>query len=110
MNWEIIYLPEVEKDYENLNHRQQLIVDKSIAKVQENPLSQNEGGYGKPLGHKLGRNITGYLKIKLRGEGIRIVYKLMRTEIKMLVVVIGIREDEEVYEIAQRRIKKYNLK
>ena len=110
MSWEIIYLPEVEKDYENLNHRQQLIVDKSITKVKENPLPQNEGGYGKPLGHKLGRNLTGYLKIKLRGEGIRIVYKLMRTETKMLVIVIGIREDEEVYEIAQRRIKKYNLK
>ena len=109
MSWEIIYLPEVEKDYENLHHRQQLIVDKSITKVQENPLPQNEGGYGKPLGHKLGRNLTGYLKIKLRGEGIRIVYKLMRTETKMLVVVIGIREDEEVYEIAQRRIKKHNL-
>ena len=109
MSWEIIYLPEVEKDYENLNHRQQLIVDKSIIKVQENPLPQNEGGYGKPLGHKLGRNLTGYLKIKLRGEGIRIVYKLMRTETKMLVIVIGIREDEEVYEIAQRRIKKHNL-
>ena len=110
MSWEIIYLPEVEKDYENLNHLQQLIVDKSITKVQENPLPQNEGGYGKTLGHKLGRNLTGYLKIKLRGEGIRIVYKLMRTETKMLVIVIRIREDEEVYEIAQRRIKKYNLK
>ena len=109
MSWEIIYIPEVEKDYKNLNHRQQLIVDKSITKVHENPLPQNEGGYGKPLGHKLGRNLTGYLKIKLRGEGIRIVYKLMRTETKMLVVVIGIREDEEVYEIAQRRIKKHNL-
>ena len=109
MSWEIIYLPEVEKDYENLNHRQQLIVDKSITKVQENPLPQNEGGYGKPLGHKLGRNLTGYLKIKLRGEGIRIVYKLMKTETKMLVGIIGIREDEEVYEIAQRRIKKHNL-
>ena len=109
MSWEIIYIPEVEKDYENLTHRQQLIVDKSITKVQKNPLPQNEGGYGKPLGHKLGNNLTGYLKIKLRSEGIRIVYKLIRTETKMLVVVIGIREDEEVYEIAQRRIQKYNL-
>ena len=109
MSWEIIYLPEVEKDYENLTHRQQLIVDKSITKVQKNPLPQNEGGYGKPLGHKLGSNLTGYLKIKLRSEGIRIIYKLIRTETKMLVVVIGIREDEEVYKIAQRRIQKYNL-
>ncbi len=72
-------------------------------------MPQDEGGYGKPLGHKQGRNLTGYLKIKLKGEGLRAVYKLIRTESKMLVIVIGIREDEEVYEIAERRIKKYGL-
>jgi mRNA interferase RelE/StbE len=49
------------------------------------------------------------LKIKLRGEGIRIVYKLIRTETKMLVIVVGVRKDEEVYEIAQRRRSKYGL-
>ena len=38
-------------------------------------------------------------------EGIRIVYKLIRTESKMLVVVIGMSEDDELYEIAQSRIK-----
>ena len=103
MKWTVVYLPEVESDYENLNHRQQLLVNKAIDKVKENPLPQNEGGYGKPLGHKHGQNLTGYLKIKLRGEGIRIVYKLIRTETKMLVIVIGIREDDEVYKIAKRR-------
>ena len=88
MSWKIIYLTEVEKNYENLTHRQQLIVDKSITQVQKNPLPQDEGGYGKLLGHKLGNNLTGYLKIKLRSEVIRIVYKLinrtesLRTEIK----------------------------
>ena len=61
------------------------------------------------MGHKRGRNLTGYLKIKLRGEGIRIVYKLKRTATKMLVIVIGLREDEEVYEIAQERINRYKL-
>ena len=45
----------------------------------------------------------------MRGKGIRIVYKLMRTETKMFVIVIGLREDEEVYEIAQERINRYKL-
>ena len=80
-------------------------MSKPINKVKENPLPQNEGGYGKPLGHKHGLNLTGYLKIKLKSDGLRIVYKLIRTESKMLIVVIGIREDDEVYETAQKRIK-----
>ncbi len=109
MSWELVYLLDVEKDYKNLSRRQQIITDKAIKRVKLNPLPDSEGGYGKPLGHKRGRNLTGYLKIKLRGEGIRIVYKLIRTESKMLVIVIGIREDEEVYEIAEQRISKYKL-
>ena len=109
MSRELIYLPEVEGDYNNLSRRQQLMTDKMLKRVKENPLPSNEGGYGKPLGHKRGRNLTGYLKIKLRGEGIRIVYKLKRTATKMLVIVIGLREDEEVYEIAQERINRYKL-
>ena len=68
-----------------------------------------EGGYGKPLGNKHGANLTNMLKIKLRVEEIRVVYKLIRTETKMLVVVVGVREDEEVFEIAQRRRMKYGL-
>lgn len=105
MSWEVVYLPDAEKDLNNLNRRQQLVVVKAINKVKENPLPQNEGGYGKPLGHKHGLNLTGYLKIKLKSDGLRIVYKLIRTESKMLIVVIGIREDDEVYETAQKRIK-----
>jgi len=108
MSWELVYLPEAVEDYKNLTRRQQLVVNKAINKVKENPLPQNDGGYGKLLGHKRGINLTGYLKIKLKGEGLRIVYKLIRIENKMLVVVIGVREDEEVYDIALRRIK--NLK
>ena len=109
MIWALDYLPEVEKDYQSLSRNQQLIVDKAIKKVKENPLPQTEGGYGKPLGHKNGINLTAFLKIKLRGEGLRVVYKLIRTETKMLVMVIGVREDEEVYEIAQKRAKTHNL-
>lgn len=109
MNWELVYLPEAEKDFRSLARRQQLMVDKAIKKVKTNPLPQSEGGFGKPLGHKHGMNLTGFLKVKLRNEGIRIVYRLVRVETRMLVVVIGMREDDEVYEIAHNRIKKHNL-
>ena len=109
MKWELDYIPDARKDILDLSRNQQIIVEKAIKKVKTNPLPQSEGGYGKPLGNKCGTNLTNMLKIKLRGEGIRIVYKLIRTETKMLVVVVGVREDEEVYEIAQRRRIKYDL-
>jgi len=109
MNWELDYVPEARKDIKDLDRSQQIVVTKALKKVKTNPLPQNEGGYGKPLGKKHGRDLTNFLKIKLRGEGIRIVYKLIRTETKMLVVVVGVREDEEVYEIAHRRRIKYTL-
>ena len=109
MNWDVKYLPEVEKDFRQLARSQQLLVTKAIRKIKENPLPQAEDGYGKPLGHKRGINLTGFLKVKLRGAGIRIVYKLIRTDTQMLVVVIGMREDEEAYEPAQRRVQKHNL-
>jgi len=107
--WDLIFLPEADDDFNSLDRRQKIIVDNAIKKIQTNPLPQSEGGYGKPLGHKKGRNLTGFFKIKLKGEGIRIVYRLIKIKTKMLVVVIGLREDEEVYEIAAKRMKKYNL-
>ena len=109
MNWEVDYLPEAREDIHHLDRSKQIIVNKAIKKVKQNPLPQTEGGLGKPLGNKLGINLTTLLKIKLRGEGIRIVYKLVRTDTKMLIVVVGAREDEEVYRIAQRRLISHNV-
>ena len=109
MTWDVQYLPEAEKDLRSLAHSQQIIVMKAIKKVRENPLPQSEGGCGKPLGHRRGTNLTGFLKIKLRSDGIRVVYKLIRTKTQMLVVVIGVREDEKVYDIAQSRKIKHDL-
>ena len=44
-----------------------------------------------------------WLIFKLRSAGLRIVYQLRRTESSMMVIVIGVRADEEVYELAQKR-------
>ncbi len=103
MTWIVEYLPEVEKDLKSLPPSRRLLARKAIEKVKQNPLPQSEGGYGKPLGHKSKTDLTNLLKVKLRGEGLRIVYKLVRSETRMLIVVIGLREDNEVYELAHRR-------
>ena len=85
------------------------MVVKAINKVLDNPLPVGEGGYGKPLGNKGRNDLTGLLKIKLKNAGIRVVYKLIRTETEMLVVVIGARADDEVYDTAKHRVDKHDL-
>ena len=43
------------------------------------------------------------MKVKLKSDGIRIVYKLERAEHAMRIVVIGVRSDDVVYREAQKR-------
>ncbi|MDO4280265.1 MAG: type II toxin-antitoxin system RelE/ParE family toxin [Peptococcaceae bacterium] len=109
MSWEVVFFPEAEADLAKLDGSQKIAVVKAIEKVRTNPLPMQEGGYGKPLGNKHGHNLSGLLKIKLRGPGIRIVYQLVRTETKMIVVVIGMRADQEVYELASKRTDKHKV-
>ncbi|MBP5236715.1 MAG: type II toxin-antitoxin system RelE/ParE family toxin [Clostridia bacterium] len=109
MSWKLVFLPEALKDMKNLDGNRKILVLKAIKKVQTNPLPTYEGGLGKPLGNKGSNNLTGFLKIKLRDAGIRVVYKLIKVETEMLVIVVGARADDEVYEIADKRIKRHGL-
>lgn len=76
--------------------------------MQNNPLPANEGGYGKPLGNKGERNLSGLFKIKLRASGLRAVHSLARKDERMVIVVVGVREDNEVYEVAESRLRAYS--
>lgn len=109
MNWSVNYLPEALDDFRRLDGSQKILVRKAIRKVCQNPLPETEGGYGKLLGNKNGSSLSGFLKVRLRGAGLRIVYQLVRQENHMLVIIIGMREDSEVYDAAQKRIRKHGL-
>ncbi len=109
MNWSLEFLPETRKDMRKLDGSQSRKVAKAIDKTRTNPLPRSEGGYGIELGNKGGINLAGCCEIKLRGEGLRVIYKLMCIETKMIVIVIGVREDEDVYNEASKRMKKYRL-
>lgn len=109
MSLKIDYLPEALEDLRKLDGSQRILIRKAIQKVRQNPLPETEGGYGKLLGSKSNTNLSGFLKIKLRGAGLRIVYKLICQGDSILIIVIGAREDDEVYETAQKRITKHNL-
>jgi len=93
-NWRVEYSDEARDDLRGLDGSAKLQVNKAIHKVSENPLSKSEGGYGTPLGHKRGLNLTGLLKIKLKRLGIRVIYSIERKEKEMLITVIAARTDD----------------
>lgn len=109
MAWRVEFLEEAVEDLRKLDGPVRARVLKAIRKVSLNPLPQNEGGYGKPLGNRNAIDLVGLFKVKLRSDGIRIVYRLQRTEAEMLVVVVGVRADSEVYREAARRRKARGL-
>lgn len=103
MMWKVELSEEAKKDRKALDGSVRRQVDSAIYKVAMNPLPKNEGGYGTPLGHKQGKNLTGLCKIKLLKLGIRVVYKVIQTDKAMKIIVIAARSDDEVYEIAIMR-------
>ena len=103
-SWKISYFDEALQDYYDLEGSIRPQVAKLIQRVSKNPLPQREGGFGHELGHKNGTNLAGCLKIKLKKAGIRIIYKLERTEQGMTVIIIGMRKDDDVYKEAARRL------
>lgn len=105
-NWTYEFTPEAEKDLSKLDGSQRKIVIKAIEKVVRNPLPRTEGGLGEPLGNKFGYDLTGYNKIKLKGQNLRIVYNLINDRMVMQNIAIGERSDQEIYRVAYNRIKK----
>lgn len=109
MTWELEYLPEALADLVALDNSIRQPVIKGIKKVQKNPVSKKEGGYGTPLGNKEGNNLTGLYKIKFLKYGIRVVYKLENHDNVMKVIVISARADNKVYNEADNRRNKHSL-
>jgi len=56
------------------------------------------------MGWIVDSKLAGCLKIKLKSIGIRVVYQLVRDGEIMKIVVVSVREDDEVYKEAERRM------
>lgn len=97
--WRIEYLEDAVRDLKRLDSRRQLEVLKAIIKVSANRLPNNE----EPLGNKKYTRLSGYLKIKLKASKLRVVYRLLREEKIMQIIVIAERDDDNVYKLAQKR-------
>ena len=95
--WQIkIHHLVLDEDFRNVNKKDQSVILKTIYKK----LSTAPKEYGAPLRHEL----KGLWKLKI--SGYRIVYKIEDANVRVLVVKVGIRRDEEVYKQMIKRLKK----
>lgn len=101
MNYKLSFIKEAIQDYQALDGSQRKIVDKALKRILINPLPNTEGGYGKPLS-----KLAGLMKIKLKSSGLRIVYKLEKSDDEVLVIIIGARAESKVYKDAEKRVAK----
>lgn len=78
-----------------LDHAVKQQLRKKLDKVIENPhIPKN----------RLGGDLHGCYKIKLKRAGVRLVYQVNDEEIYILLLTVGKRADNEVYNIALNRI------
>jgi len=94
--WKIkIHRLVVEEDFKKINKKDRTIIFKTIYKK----LAVVPEKYGSPLRNPL----KGYWKLKI--SHYRVVYRIEKNAIKVLVLKVGMRRDEEVYREMLQRIK-----
>ncbi|MFH1318401.1 MAG: type II toxin-antitoxin system mRNA interferase toxin, RelE/StbE family [Candidatus Omnitrophota bacterium] len=95
--WQIkIHHLVVNEDFKRIDKHDQTLILKTIYKK----LGIAPEKYGSPLRSKL----KGYWKLKI--SDYRVIYRIEKSAIKVLVLKVGMRRDEEVYEEMLLRIKK----
>jgi mRNA interferase RelE/StbE len=94
--WAIFYHPEVRDDFRRLGRTEA----KAIQKVIDERLARGEPN---KIGKSLSGDLAGYRR--LRTGQTRIVYRADGKRIEVLVIAVGLRRDDEVYEKAQRRAR-----
>ena len=89
MSYELEFLPSALKEWKKLDNSVRAQFKKKLSERLENP---------KVIKDKL-RGYDDVYKIKLRDVGYRLAYQVKDREIVVLVLVVGKRENNEVYEI-----------
>ncbi len=100
MVFEIVYHEKVRKDIKDLrlNRTQLEKLKKKIESISRNPYPKENGGLGEPLKGTL----KGLMKFRFDND-YRVVYRLVREEGQMKIIVIGLRADSLVYRKAEKR-------
>lgn len=95
MAWAVNYHPEVEQDLRILGRAEARV----ILKVIEERIAQGEPD-------KLGKPLTGDLAAcrRIRTGQTRIVYRVDGDRVEVLIIAVGMRRDNEIYDTASSRV------
>ncbi len=95
MPWTVHYHPEVQNDFRRLGRTEARNIQHVIETRIEN---------GEP--DKMGKPLSGDLSgcRRLRTGHTRIVYRVDNGRIEVLIIAVGMRRDDEVYDMAQKRV------
>ena len=95
--WQIkIHRLVLESDFKNIPFLQQKFILNAVQKK----LSLDPQAYGKPLRGEFSRYW------RLRVEDYRVIYRILHEEVLVLVVKVGIRKDDRVYQEFFSRLRK----
>ena len=98
--WQIKIHPLVLKeDFKNIDPSRQRILLKAVQKK----LTLDPQAYGKPLTGEF----AGYWR--LRVEDYRVIYRILQDRIVVLVVKVGIRKDDQIYQEFFARLKRISI-
>ena len=89
MNYELEFLPSALKEWQKLDNSIKVQFKKKLSERLENPKVAKDKR----------RGYEDVYKIKLRDVGYRLAYQVKDSEIVVLVLVVGKRENNEVYEM-----------
>jgi mRNA interferase RelE/StbE len=99
-SYSISFHPEAKDDLKNFNYSVQLLILKQIKKLSVSP------ELGEALGNKYGLNLTGLRKMYVSKKQVRIVYQIFESKVEVLIIGIGKRESNIIYETVSSRIEK----
>jgi len=100
MAFQVEFHPDAVRDFDALDGSIQREIARRIDALSENPF------IGKPLGNKLGMNLSGFFKLYAARKKYRIVYQILGDRLEVVEIVgIGKREKAEIYRLVFRRIQ-----
>ncbi len=95
MAWTLAYHPEVQDDFRRLGRVE-------ARNIQTVIIERLQNGEPEKTGKPLHGALAGYRR--LRTGATRIVYRTDKNKIEILVIAVGMRRDDEVYEKANKRV------
>ena len=100
MTFKVELHPKAVRDFDALDGSIRKALVKKIDALSENPF------LGKPLGNKLGMDLTGFFKLYAAKKKYRIVYRILKGQIEVIEIIgIGKREKEKIYKLIFRRLQ-----